>query len=340
MLTIDGSVGGGQVLRTALSLAAVTGRDVRVEDVRAERPDPGLKPQHRAAVELVADLCDAAVEGAEVDAETVTFRPGERRRRELRADVGTAGSVTLLFDAVLPVAIADGEPVEVTATGGTDVKWSPTVAYHRHVKLPLLARWGVDADVDLERTGFYPAGGGKATLRVRAGGLSRLELDARGDLRRVEIHSKAAESLEDQEVADRQATAARERLEDGGMPAEIRRREYVPADSPGSSILLRGVYERTLAGVDVLGERGVPSEEVAGRAVEAFTAFHGGDGVVDRHMADQALVALAIVGGRVRLPAVTDHVETNLAVLRAFGSDVDLARADGTVTASPLADAG
>jgi RNA 3'-terminal phosphate cyclase (ATP) len=127
------------------------------------------------------------------------------------------------------------------------------------------------------------------------------------------------------------------------MPAEIRQREYVPADSPGSSILLRGVYEQTLAGFDALGERGVPSEEVADRAVEAFTAFHGGRGAVDRHMADQVLVVLAIAGGQVEIPAVTDHVETNLAVLRAFGSDIGVTKnPDGTATvaASPLADAG
>ena len=319
---VDGSDGGGQVLRTALSLATLTGTPVRVEGVRGSRPEPGLKPQHLAAVELLAESADATVTGDGVGAETVAFRPGDARRTSLSAAVPTAGSVTLLFDALLPVAAAAADPVSLTATGGTHVKWAPTLAYYRTVKLPLLAAVGLDAAVSRAAVGFYPAGGGEARLRVEPSALSPLDRRTRGDLDRVEIHSTASASLADAEVADRQADQARDRLAEAGLAPEVRRVEYVETQSPGSSLLLCGVYDRTRLGASALGERGVPSETVADRAVDRFVDAHDGPGAVDPHMADQLSTLLALGGGRVRVPRVTAHVETNLDVLRAFGCDV------------------
>jgi RNA 3'-terminal phosphate cyclase (ATP) len=331
MLTIDGSAGGGQLLRTALGLAAVTDTPFRIEAIRSARPTPGLRPQHLAAVELVADLCDATVEGAELGADALTFRPGDLRRRAAAATVGTAGSVTLLFDAVLPLAAVAADPVRVRATGGTDVKWAPTVAYHRSVKLPLLAACGLTARIDLVRTGFYPAGDGEATLQTVPSTLSPIRFERRGSLERVEVFSKAAESLADRDVADRQADRARERLAEAGYPVSVERVAYVQATSVGSSLLCRGVYEDAVAGFDALGERGRTSEAVADDAVDQFVSFHAGDAAVDVHMADQLLALLGLVGGSVRIPEVTPHVRTNLDVLDAFGCDVGLGDGDPPV---------
>jgi RNA 3'-terminal phosphate cyclase (ATP) len=341
MISVDGAVGGGQLLRTALSLATVTETPFRIDDVRGARPNPGLEAQHVTAVRLVADLCDADVEGAELGSDSVTFRPGRARRTPLRADVGTAGSVTLLFDTVLPIALTYEGPFELTATGGTNVKWAPTVEYYRLVKLPLLATRGVSADVDLYRTGFCPAGGGEATLEATPSSPSPFELETRGELERVEVHSKASEDLAERDVAERQATRARAELESAGVPAEIRAVDYVRTLSTGSSLLLRGVYERTVVGFDALGERGRTAEEVADGAVREFAAFHAGDAPVDAHMADQLMVFLALAGGTVRIPTVTEHVRTNLDLLDAFGSDVNLdRRADGTLALNASALAG
>lgn len=332
MLTIDGSEGGGQLLRTALSLSVVTGTPFRIEDLRGGRPNPGLRPQHLAAVELVGDLCDAAVEGAELDSETLTLRPRRACHTSLEADIPTAGSITLLFDTVLPIAVASGEPFEVTSTGGTNVKWAPTVEYHQFVKLPLLATWGVDAAIDLHRTGFYPAGDGSATMRTTPSSPDSIELETRGAFDRVVIYSIASEVLADRKVADRQATHASDELEDAGYRADVRRVEYVPTRSTGSSLLLRGVFEHSVVGFDALGERGRTSEEVADGAVGQFTAFADGEAPVDPFMADQLLVLLALVGGRVRIPTVTPHVETNLDLITTFGSDMRLERgSDGGV---------
>ncbi|WP_277556075.1 RNA 3'-terminal phosphate cyclase [Halobaculum limi] len=338
-ITIDGTDGGGQLLRTALALSAVTETPFRIENVRGARPDPGLKPQHCTAVELVAELCDADVDGAEIGSDSLTVRPGSARRTPLQVGVGTAGSVTLLFDTVLPIAATYDDPFSLTATGGTNVKWSPTVEYHELVKAPLLQNWGLKTTVDCAKTGFYPAGGGEATIETTPSALSSFDLDARGTLDTVEIYSKASEELSEAEVADRQADRAREALQEAGLPAERRRVEYVSTLSTGSSLLLRGVYEHSVVGFDALGERGRTSEAVADSAVQQFTAFHANDAPVDVYMADQLMTVLALAGGRVRIPSVSEHVRTNLEVVTAFGSDMTLGRTtDGepVLEASPL----
>ncbi|WP_423751045.1 RNA 3'-terminal phosphate cyclase [Salinirarus marinus] len=321
MLEIDGSAGGGQLLRTALTLSVLDDRPFRIEDVRAERPNPGLRSQHLACVRAAARLADADVDGDEVGADTLAFRPDGLAATDVGVDVGTAGSVTLVFDTLLPVAVALSRPVSVTVTGGTDVKGAPPLDYYRRVKLPLLARFGLDADVTCARRGFYPAGGGEATLSLAPASLSRFDLTTRGDFDGVTAHSVASEALEKREVADRQASRAVALLDDAGIETESTV-DYVSSDSPGSVLVLRATCGRTLAGFDALGERGRSSEEVAEGAVSALLSWRDGPGAVDSHLADQLLVPLALAGGRVRVPSVTPHVETNAAVIRAFGYDV------------------
>ncbi|WP_229110652.1 RNA 3'-terminal phosphate cyclase [Halapricum desulfuricans] len=331
MLTVDGADGGGQLLRTSLSLAVITDTSVRIESIRGSRPEPGLKPQHLAAVELLAEYCDADLEGAALGSEALVFEPGDMRRHTLSADIETAGSVTLLLDTVLPLATVLDDPLTVTATGGTDVKWSPPVAYLRHVKLPLLARFGLDAELEVDRVGFYPKGGGEVTLRLSLSSLSPIDLGARGSLRAVDVYSTASADLEASDVADRQADRVFERLGETGVPPGERTVRYAETRSTGSSLVVRARYDRTLAGFDALGEPGRPSEAVADLAVEDFEQFRETDAAVDRHMADQLLVFLAIAGGRVVVPERTDHVRTHRSVLSEFGYDVSIDSGDETV---------
>lgn len=320
MIEIDGSKGGGQLLRTALTLSAVKQEGFRIENIRGSRPNPGLKNQHLECVKAVKRLCNAEAEGDELNSETLEFRPGDLENRSFTANIGTAGSITLLLDTVLPIASQFSSSLRLTAKGGTDVKWSPTLDYMKHVKLPLLRKFGVKAEVSRERTGYYPAGGGEVELNTREHSLRRIELVERGELERFEVYSRASEDLRAQEVADRQADEAARMLKNSHISVPLEKKvSYEEADSPGSSLLVKAVYGESIAGFDALGEQGKRAEKVAKDAVQEFKSFHSGEAAVDRYMADQLLVFMAIIEGKIRVPEVTSHVQTSLEMLERFG---------------------
>lgn len=325
MLDLDGSAAGGQFLRTSLALAALTDTSVRIDAVRGDRPDPGLNHQHLATLEAFAAICAADVEGDELDAESVVFEPGPIEERAIEVAVGTAGSVPLVFDALMPLATSSDVSLSVTATGGTDVTWSPPLAYLSHVTLPLLRQQGLAAAVERERTGFYPAGGGRATLHLGPSTLSPFDLTARGSLEGADIVSLASADLRENDVAERQVAATRERLAETGITPRHERTMYAETESSGTTVLVALQYARTRAGFSALGERGRPAESVGRAAAErAISSHDGGDACVDRHLADQLLVYLALVGGAIRVPAVTDHVESSLQLLERFGARMDV----------------
>ncbi|PSP77097.1 RNA 3'-terminal phosphate cyclase [Halobacteriales archaeon QS_1_68_20] len=332
MLELDGADGGGQLVRTALALSALTGTSFEMTGIRGARSEPGLRPQHLTAVETLAAITDADVEGAEQGSESLTFEPATLRGGEYEATIGTAGSTTLLFDAVLPLAAELEEPIWVRATGGTDVKWSPPADFHRRVKLPLLRRHGLLATVDLHRRGFYPAGGGEATLHLAPSSPTSPKLTDRGPLSGARVYSVASEGLADSDVAERQADEASQLLSAADVEVVERTATYVAADSAGTALVVALECERSVAGFDALGEPGKPAEDVAADAVEAALSFRDAAGAVDAHLADQVLVPLALAGGEVAVPRVTDHVESSLDLLDAFGYDVAVeARDEGAV---------
>lgn len=323
MELIDGSEGGGQVLRLAVSMAALVGRPVRVENVRGGREHPGLRPQHVAAVETVAALTDAETEGVSVGSETVTLVPKDSIGGEHEIEVGTAGSLTLLFDAVLVLALGATEPIRVRAGGGTDVTWSPPIDSLRSVKLPLLRAAGLKATVEAVRRGFYPEGGGRATLEIAPSTMEPLEYHRRGGLELLEIRSVATEDLAEADVAQRQVEGVRSTLEAvEGVPIDATT-ESVTAHSTGTVVLVTARYERTRAGFSVLGEPGRPAEDVGAAAAERFLEFHERAGAIDPHLADQLLPFLALVGGEYTTPTPTDHLRTAIPVLRQFGYSID-----------------
>lgn len=338
MIEIDGREGGGQLLRSALSLSALTSQPFQITGIRGGRSNPGLRPQHLTAVEVLAEVCDAEVSEAGLGTESLTFRPGTVRSGTYEADLGTAGSVMLLFDAVLPLSMTTREPIVVTARGGTDVAWSPTAAHYRQVKIRLLRRFGLQAVVDIDRPGFYPVGGGEATLRIGSTQLSPLVVPPRAastaeEIAGARVFSLSSADLADNAVAARQAEAAVEGLSAEGISTIERTVRYADADSPGSSIAIRLECEGTVAGFDALGEPGKSAESVASEAVSDVATFvRNTTAAVDRHTADQLLVFLALVGGRLAVPELTDHIATSRELLAAFGFDVDVERDGGTPT--------
>ncbi|WP_058367258.1 RNA 3'-terminal phosphate cyclase [Haloparvum sedimenti] len=363
MLEIDGSAGGGQLLRTALSLSALTDTPFRMTDVRGERPTPGLKAQHAACVRAAAAIADAEVEGGSVGDDAVTFEPGEVIGGEYTVSVATAGSLTLVFETVLPLAIAAEAPITLHATGGTDVAWSPPLDYLRRVKLPLLARHGLLARVETERRGFYPSGNGAARLTLAPSSLDRIDLREPVGSERiggVRVFAAASADLAEADAAERLAATAAEELTNDGHEVTARAASYGPTASTGAVVTIRadasgdGGAEaeavpdaepnapapaaRPTAGVSTLGESGTPAEATAREAADRFRQFRDSPGAVDRHLADQLVLPVALAGGAVAVPTVTDHLASCVTLVERFGIDVEyeeratggvLLRADG-----------
>jgi RNA 3'-phosphate cyclase len=324
-MRIDGSTGegGGQVLRTSLALAAVTDERLVVENVRAERDEPGLKAQHLACVRALAALTDANLEGDERGSERVVFEPEEPKGGDYEVEVGTAGATTLVAHAVLPAALrADGD-VTFRVRGGTHVRWSPTFEHLESVFLPLLCDAGADVSVELVRRGHYPQGGGEVVVGVSPSELSTVE-PRRSSLERVEGVSHASGLPE--HIVERQAEAARETLRDGlgaGFDVEVDE-AHVDDDAPskGTAVTLAAHADTRLGG-SALGEVGKPAEEVGSEAAEELVSAVDSGADVDEYTADQLVPYVALAGGSYDAPRVTSHLETNVEITSEF-ADVSL----------------
>ncbi|AGN00176.1 RNA 3'-terminal-phosphate cyclase [Salinarchaeum sp. Harcht-Bsk1] len=319
MIRIDGADAGGQLLRSTLALSALTQEAVRIEQVRGARSTPGVRPQHLAAIEALASVTDAVVDGAEVGADVVTFDPDPVSGGQLSIDVGTAGSASLVVDALLPLAAALDEHLAVRVGGGTDVKWSPPLDAHLLAKLPLLRSHGWGVALECHRRGFYPEGDGDVTLHLFPSTPAPFRLAERGPIERTTIRSVATDDLADGDVARRQVTAASSRLAEAGYEVDSTIVESVSAPSTGTAIVAVSAFDCGVCCGDALGKQGRPAEVVGEGAAESLLDAIDGPGAVDAHLGDQLLLPLVVAGGKLRIPERTDHVETSLALLASFG---------------------
>jgi RNA 3'-phosphate cyclase len=316
MIELDGAhgEGGGQLLRTALSLSALSGRGMVINDIRAGRPDPGLRPQHLAGVRLIKELCSAQVQGDQVGSRRLEFVPGPLRAGRHRFDVGTAGSLTLLMQTVLPALALSPGRSELELVGGTDVRWSPPVDHYRLVLFPMLRRMGLSVDMAVPVRGFYPRGGGRAVLRVGGGALRGLLLEERGELLRIGGIS-FVQNLPSH-VAERMARAAGEELPEG---TDLER-QVLQGPSAGAGVVLAAEYRNTVLGWNALGARGVPAERVGREAALGLKEEMEGGGTLDLRTADQLLPFMALSGEECGFSVreVSGHLGTQLWLLPQF----------------------
>jgi RNA 3'-terminal phosphate cyclase (ATP) len=323
MLTIDGSYleGGGQVLRLAVAVSAISATPVTVTRIRQNRQNPGLAPQHVAAVRAVAGACDAECTGLVVRSSEITFIPGRLRRADLAIDPGTAGSIPLILQAWLPVALHAGG--SITVTGGTEVTWSPTIDYLEYVLAPVLRRAGATVETEVLERGYYPEGGGRVHVRVEPGRPGPIVIGAKE--RECGIVSCSAGLPV--HVAERQAAAARALIESElnlSCTATLDPREG--GASTGSSVTVWSGAKGAVA----LGKRGLPAEKVGRAAARALVREVRSPGTVDVHLADQLLVYLACYGGEYSTHTLSMHAKTACWLLSAFGYEVRC-RENGTV---------
>ncbi|MFQ5794838.1 MAG: RNA 3'-terminal phosphate cyclase [Candidatus Bipolaricaulia bacterium] len=318
MIEIDGSRGGGSVVRIAVGLAAVIGVPVRIIHIRRTRPKSGLQHQHLAGIKAVVELCADRVVGMEFGSETVEFYPGEIRRKTISIKIPTAGAIGLALQPIQLACLKATTPVAVRINGGaTFGKWAPPAPYLTYVKFRILKRFGHRSKLHVDRDGFYPKGGARVIARFYPPEAKhRVDLEERGKLLRIRGRSLASTHLKNAKVAERQARATRQTLVDRFSNLQVGvRAEYRDTASPGSGIVLWAEHERTVIGASALGERGKPSEIVGQEAAEDLIEELVSGATLDRHMCDQILPYIAIFGGAFHYREMTDHMRANIEVI-------------------------
>jgi RNA 3'-terminal phosphate cyclase (ATP) len=320
LLEIDGSLGegGGQILRTSLTLSLLTGRPFRLYNIRAGRSKPGLQPQHLMSVQAAARIGQAKLRGASRGSSDLTFEPGTVTPGNYRFDIGTAGATSLVMQTIaLPLSLRGGAPSHVTLIGGTHVSTSPCFHFLDTTWRHYLKLLQVRLALRMVRPGFYPRGGGQVEADIQpCNQLAHLKFHERGPIRLAGFSAVAGLP---EDIARRQARRARFRLEQHDLKADIREESW--EGGPGTVLAI--VVQTTPAPVLCfgLGARGKPAERVADEAVDQVLAYiRAAPAAVDSHSADQLVLPLALADGpsEYTVAEVTQHLTTNIAVIQQF----------------------
>ncbi len=308
MIRIDGSYGegGGQILRTSVALSVISGIPVEVYNIRAKRKNPGLRPQHLTGILALKEISNAGVEGAEVGSKRILFYPGKIKGGRYKFDIGTAGSITLLLQTILPVLLLSGKSFEIEIKGGTDVKWSPSIDYYRFVYKKILEEIGFRFEMEVIKRGYYPKGGGLVFLKIPEQDVKvrNIEFLENGRILKVfgVVHSSL--DLKKRNVCERIVRGAKEIID------FEERIEYSRALSTGCGITLVSEFEKTVVGSDVLCEKRVPAEEIGRRCAENLIKEMKSP--IDKHMADHLILWISLFGGKFRTSEITMHTRTNI----------------------------
>jgi RNA 3'-terminal phosphate cyclase (ATP) len=318
MLTIDGSrgEGGGQILRSSLALSLVTGTPFRIERIRAGRKKPGLMRQHLTAVQAAAQIGRAEVAGAAIGSLELTFHPRGIAPGDYHFDVGTAGSTTLVLQAVLPALLTAPGPSRLILEGGTHNPFAPSFDFLQKAFLPILARMGPEFRAEIDRPGFYPVGGGRFSISIRpTEKLEPIDLPERGSLRRQTARAVVARLP--RHIAERELGVIRGKL---GLEESCLAVEEVPeARGPGNVVSVEVQSEHLTEVFTGFGERGVKAETVAAKVAEEAREYLAADVPVGRHLADQLLLPFALAGsGSFKTLELTPHSLTNIEVIKHF----------------------
>ncbi|MDD5615338.1 MAG: RNA 3'-terminal phosphate cyclase [Candidatus Methanoperedens sp.] len=312
-MKLDGSYGegGGQILRTAVALSAVTGEPVEINNIRKNRPKPGLSAQHVKAVESAAALCNGHVKGCSLHSTDLTFMPGKIKGGEYEINIGTAGSITLILQCLMPIAMHSPSAVRLKISGGTDVSWSPTIDYMRFVTLFALSRMGYDGNISIVRRGYYPCGDGCVEAVIAPAKLKQAEFEANTC---SVIQGRSHSSRLPLHVTQRQASAARKLLQQEGFDARIAI-ETKDDSSTGSGLTLWCGY----MGGSALGKPGFSAEKVGILAADVILSELKSQAGVDEYLADQLIPYMALAGGgSFTTRNISLHTKTNIWVTEQF----------------------
>jgi RNA 3'-phosphate cyclase len=320
MLHIDGSYGegGGQILRTAVSLSVLTQTPITVSNIRSNRPNPGLRPQHHLALSIMKQLSNAETTGLSVGASEITFQPKEISGGSYEFDIGTAGSMVLVFQTILLGSLYTDKPIHIILHGGSDVKWAPSWDYFNEVFLPVVQKMGVSVSADLLKRGYYPKGGGTAKLTIQP--LKEPLLPIVFDkFHPLHIYGRIHLSNLPDHIAKRMKHEVIKQALNEDIHCNIQT-EQAESLSPGVGLTLWSIDKHGAIGAVSLGEKGVPAETVGKNAVESILLDINNNATVDVWLSDQLLPYLALIRGDslFHVRKLTGHFKTNLWVLKQF----------------------
>ena len=314
---IDGSEGegGGQVIRSALSLSAITGKPVRVEHVRGKRKKPGLFRQHLTALRAAAEICGARVEGDELKSSEFAFHPGKIKAGQYDFAIGTAGAAILVAQTILPIlSFADG-PSEVTISGGTHAKWAPSFDYFNEAFLPQFRKMGGRARAEIDAYGFFPAGGGHIRLFIEPATHPKLlELIERGEKQNEQANALLANLK--RSIGEREIKTLSRLV---GLTPEQGTITHVDGPGPGNALTLTLPFEHVTEMFIGLGEHGIRAENVAKDVAKQCKDYRISEAAAGEYLADQLLLPMALLGGGVFTATdISQHTRTNMDIIRAF----------------------
>lgn len=317
-IEIDGSQGegGGQILRSALSLSMCTGKPIHIKHIRAKRKTPGLMRQHLTAVTAAVAISHAAVESAQVGSTQLHFAPGAVKGGDYRFSIGTAGSCTLVLQTVLPALLYTSQASNIKFTGGTHNAMSPPFHFLQRAFLPLLHKMGASVDLELNRFGFYPAGGGEITATIKAcTKLKPLHLTERGN--RLNAYAESFFTALPAHIAERELNVVKQRF--GWSDEQLLMREIDRGQGPGNAVLITLEHEQVTEVFTGFAERGVAAETVAKGAATSAQKYMAGNAAVDTYLADQLLLPMALAGGgSFTTTEWSQHAATNAEVIQQF----------------------
>ncbi|WP_084418004.1 RNA 3'-terminal phosphate cyclase [Henriciella litoralis] len=337
MITIDGSTGegGGQILRSSLTLAAATGEAVRVTNIRANRSRPGLLRQHLTALNAITEICGGHVTGGELGSSEITLRPGSVRAGDYHFSVGSAGSANLVLQTVLPALVLAGEPSKVTVQGGTHNPAAPPFDYLQECYFPALRKIGHEVRGELKSYGFYPAGGGELTVEIDGAGTPcPFEQTDRGEELSRSLQAIVANLPAD--IAKRELSTASRLIE---LEDEAAMTILAPDSiGPGNVLYGRLAYEKSTTLFSQFGEKGVSAQQVGKRLAKQMKAFSASSAAVDHHLADQLLLPMALAkGGVFSTLRPSLHATTNAETVSKFtGRRISFEDANGHFICSVL----
>ena len=324
MILVDGSMGegGGQILRSAITISTLIGKPVEVINIRSNRNDPGLKQQHVLTIQLLSKLFNINIENATVGADWIKFRAHKNieidsGNNKLVVDIGTAGSIPLLLQTIIPIISIFRKNLTLRIQGGTDVKYSPTIDYITHVLRDAFSRIGITFYVNVIKRGFYPNGQGIVDVEIKK--ISELYAIEFCNFKDTQPNIISIASKLPRHVPDRQIGHAITTLEKKGIKTIKHKSVIETAESAGSSILVYSTSESGIyLGADFIGVKGIKGETIGYKAATRFISDYESHACVDQFLADMLVLPLSFVKGRskFKISKITNHLITNLELIK------------------------